>query len=53
MTAKGYAYPVIVVPETWAGLAEETVGALMDYAASGGSLLLIGRNTCALFGYKP
>ena len=42
-------YPVIVVPELFAGLAEETVAELLNYARSGGSLLLVGKKTCALF----
>ena len=44
-----YAWPVIVVPETYAGPARETVDALLDYARRGGSLLLVGQNTCRLF----
>ena len=49
LKAHAYDYPVIVVPETFAGLAPETVRALMDYAERGGSLVLVGARTCALF----
>ena len=42
-------YPVIVVPALFSGLADETVKALLDYARQGGSLLLVGGKTCALF----
>lgn len=42
-------YPVIVVPELYSGLAPETVEELLAYAKNGGSLLLTGCKTCALF----
>ena len=50
-TLMGHAaeYPVIVVPELFSGLAGETVAQLLDYARGGGSLLLAGGKTCALF----
>lgn len=43
------AYPVILVPETYCGLAESTVRDLISYAENGGSLVLIGKHTCKLF----
>ncbi|MBR0144675.1 MAG: alpha-L-fucosidase [Clostridia bacterium] len=45
----GYDYPVIVVPELFAGLAPETVKDLLSYAAAGGSLLLAGKKTAEIF----
>lgn len=42
-------YPVIVVPELYAGLAPETIKELLEYAQNGGSLLLTGEKTCTLF----
>ncbi|MBO4406627.1 MAG: hypothetical protein J5849_02925 [Clostridia bacterium] len=45
----GYDYPVIVVPELFAGLAPETVKALLAYAEAGGSLLIAGKKTAELF----
>lgn len=45
-------YPVIVVPELFAGLEDATVEALLSYAKAGGSLLLAGAKTCALFEEK-
>lgn len=42
-------YPVIVVPETYAGLADETIKELLAYAEAGGSLLLVGPHTCDIF----
>ena len=44
-----YDYPVITVPELFAGLAPETVKALLSYAEEGGSLLLVGKKTLKLF----
>ena len=44
-----YDYPVIAVPETYAGLAPETVKELLSYAENGGSLLLIGKKTPEIF----
>ena len=49
METKKYGYPVIAVPETFSGLAEETVAALLNYARRGGSLLLVGQNTLRQF----
>lgn len=42
-------YPLIVVPELFEGLAEETVSELLAYAFGGGNLMLAGKNTCRLF----
>ncbi len=42
-------YPVIVVPELYAGLAPETVRELLAYADNGGSLVLTGSHTCRIF----
>lgn len=42
-------YKMIVVPELYSGLADETVESLMDYAKEGGALVLTGRKTCDLF----
>ncbi|MBQ8433015.1 MAG: alpha-L-fucosidase [Clostridia bacterium] len=42
-------FGMIVVPELYRGLAENTVKELLDYARAGGSLVLAGGNTCALF----
>ncbi|MBQ8955097.1 MAG: hypothetical protein IJ048_13385 [Clostridia bacterium] len=49
LTGRAASYPVIVVPELFSGLAPETVEELLDYARGGGSLVLAGRTTCALF----
>ncbi len=50
-TLKGHyaEYPVIIVPELYFGLAEETVKELISYAENGGSLVLVGVHTCKLF----
>lgn len=42
-------YKMVVIPELYAGLEPKTVEVLLDYAKNGGSLLLIGRNTCQFF----
>lgn len=42
-------YKMIVVPETYDSLEEKTVKSLLEYAEKGGNLVLIGKNTCALF----
>ena len=42
-------YQMIVVPELYSGLKEETKAMLLDYAKSGGKLLLAGKNTCRIF----
>ncbi|MBO5110799.1 MAG: hypothetical protein J6D21_08795 [Clostridia bacterium] len=46
-------YKMIVIPELYAGLADETVDRLLDYVKNGGSLLLIGKKTCSLFASRP
>ena len=43
------AYACIVVPELHYGLEPETVRELLAYAENGGSLLLVGKNTAAVF----
>lgn len=50
-TLKGHCheYGMIVVPELFEGLEEQTVEELLRYAREGGSLLLVGRTTCELF----
>ncbi len=45
-------YPMIVVPEIYSGYDDETYELLRDYAQNGGSLLLIGTNTCRIFADK-
>ena len=45
-------YPLIIVPELYYGLDEETVGDLKQYALNGGSLLIIGTKTSRLFAEK-
>ena len=42
-------YKMIVVPELYCGLAEETLELLMKYAENGGKLVLVGQNTCDVF----
>ena len=42
-------FKMIVVPELYAGLEEDTVKLLLDYAKNGGKLLLCGKNTCRIF----
>ena len=42
-------YKMIVVPELYSGLAEETVEDLLAYAKKGGSLVLVGKKTCSVF----
>ncbi len=42
-------YPLIVVPELFDGLAEETISELLTYAEKGGNLLLTGKNTVRIF----
>ncbi|MBO5286834.1 MAG: hypothetical protein J6B34_01785 [Clostridia bacterium] len=42
-------YKMIVVPELYSGLEEETVELLLKYAKNGGNLVLIGKNTCSIF----
>ena len=42
-------FKMIVVPEIYDSLEDETVKSLMEYAKNGGNLVLIGKKTCALF----
>lgn len=42
-------YKMIVVPELYRGLSSDTVTSLLEYAERGGSLVLMGRNTCGIF----
>ena len=42
-------YPMIVVPELYEGLENETVEKLLDYARNGGNLVIIGKNACKFF----
>lgn len=42
-------YKMIVVPEIFDSLDKKTVKSLLEYAKNGGSLVLIGKNTCSLF----
>lgn len=42
-------YPLLIVPELYEGLEEKTIQALKIYAENGGSLLLVGTNTCRIF----
>lgn len=42
-------YRMIVIPELYCGLDICTVRTLLDYAKSGGNLVLTGKNTCRFF----
>ncbi len=42
-------YKMIVVPELYYGLENETIESLLKYAKNGGSLALVGKNTCSIF----
>lgn len=42
-------YPLIIVPELYAGMGEDTVEKLREYVQNGGSLLLVGTNTARFF----
>ena len=42
-------YPLIIVPELYSGLADETVEKLREYTTGGGSLLLVGSKTAKFF----
>lgn len=42
-------YKMIVIPELYQGLDENTVKLLYDYAKNGGKLVLSGKNTCKIF----
>lgn len=46
------AYPLIVVPELYKGLRDETVAALRAYVENGGSLCLMGAKTAQFFAEK-
>ena len=49
LTGRMSDYPVIIVPELAAGLAEDTVKELREYAENGGGLVLVGMNTAKIF----
>ena len=42
-------YPLIIVPEIYDGLEENTINDLKEYAKNGGSLLIVGSKTSRLF----
>lgn len=42
-------YPLIIVPELYHGISEETFGQLKEYVTHGGNLCLIGSKTAKLF----
>jgi thymidine kinase len=42
-------YKMIVIPELYYGLDEKTIKTLLTYAENGGSLVLVGKNTCSIF----
>ena len=42
-------YPMIIVPELYYGLSDETVKELKEYVVNGGSLMIAGTSTCRLF----
>ncbi|MBR6679849.1 MAG: alpha-L-fucosidase [Clostridia bacterium] len=42
-------YPMIVIPELYDGLKEETVKDLLNYVKEGGALMLVGKKTCNFF----
>ena len=42
-------YPVIIVPELYDGLENDTLNELKNYALNGGSLLLVGAKTSRIF----
>ena len=42
-------YKMIVVPELYSGLEKDTIDSLLAYAKNGGSLVLVGKNTCSIF----
>lgn len=42
-------YKMLVVPELYSGLENETIKDLLAYAKNGGNLVLIGKNTCSIF----
>ena len=43
------AYKMIVVPELYRGLSDNTLKMLLDYARNGGNLVIVGKNTCKIF----
>lgn len=45
-------YPLIVVPELYNGLTDDTLSELKEYASKGGSLLIIGAKTSRIFAEK-
>lgn len=45
-------YPMIIVPEIYSGIDDNIIELLREYANDGGSLLLIGTNTCRIFAEK-
>ena len=45
-------YPMIIVPELYYGLSDDTVNELKEYVINGGSLMIIGTSTCRLFSEK-
>ncbi len=42
-------YPVIIVPELYCGLENETLNELKNYVSNGGSLLIVGAKTSNIF----
>lgn len=42
-------YKMIVIPELYRGLEQNTIQMLLDYAKNGGKLVLVGKNTCKIF----
>ena len=42
-------YEMIVIPELFSGLEEETLRSLYEYARKGGKLVITGKNTCNVF----
>ncbi len=45
-------YKMVVVPELYRGLSNETVELLLNYAKKGGNLVISGKNTCKAFADK-
>lgn len=42
-------YPMIIVPELYYGLGEQTIKELREYVLKGGSLMIVGTSTSSLF----
>ncbi len=42
-------YKMIVVPELYYGLEDETISLLLDYAKNGGNLVIAGKKSCHVF----